>query len=244
MPIDPSIFELVLETLERSFGRLETKVSPPVKKPWRSSFVFRYAEQTVQQAIIQKLARLISGLHAIKGLLELGLFQEQGVIQRVVDEIEEDISFLSLGVVHDDVTPLHTDYLKYFYAEEFTDPNDIVGSHTSRGMLRREKIRAYIHAKAGFSTDGQRANVVGKVMTKAYSGYVHAASPHIMDMYGGQPARFDINGATKALRYASQARDGANYFYRAVIAMALAAKALEDEVLFSELCSLDEKLKQ
>ena len=27
-----------------------------------------------------------------------------------------------------------------------------------------------------------------------YSGYVHAASPHIMEMYGGNPARFHVRG--------------------------------------------------
>jgi hypothetical protein len=205
MPLDPSIFQPVLQALERGFRQLEIKVPPPVRKPWRDSFVFRYAEQTIQQAIVQKLARMISGLHAIKGLLELGLFQEQGVIQRVVDEIEEDISFLSLAVIHSDVTALHAEYLRYFYAEEFTDTDNIVDSHASRGMIRREKIRAYIHSKATLENNSQRANTVGKVMTKAYSGYVHAASPHIMDMYGGWPACFDISGAsgtfdTRAMR--------------------------------------------
>src|SRR6202044_3262131 len=70
MPLDPSIFQPVLQALERGFRQLEIKVPPPVRKPWRDSFVFRYAEQTIQQAIVQKLARMISGLHAIKVLME------------------------------------------------------------------------------------------------------------------------------------------------------------------------------
>ena len=37
------------------------------------------------------------------------------------------------------------------------------------------------------------------MLTKAYSGFIHAASPHIMDMCGGVPPRFDINGACKNL---------------------------------------------
>jgi hypothetical protein len=132
----------------------------------------------------------------------------------------------------------------HFYAEEFTDAENIVNSHASRGMIRREKIRAYVHSKAIPENNIQRANTVGKAMTKAYSGYVHAASPHIMDMYGGWPARFDTSGAFKDFRYASHAMDGANYFYRAVLAMGIAAKALGDDDLFSEFCALDTKLRQ
>jgi hypothetical protein len=73
-----SFFAPTLQALEDAFRQLETKVPPPIRKPWRDSFVFRYAEQTIHQAIVQKLARMISGLYAIQVLMERGLFQEQG----------------------------------------------------------------------------------------------------------------------------------------------------------------------
>jgi len=227
------LFQPVLKALEDAFREVETKVVPPVRRPWGNSFVFRYTEQTIQQAIVQKLARMISGLHAIKTLLNCGLFQEQGMVQRAVAEIDEDILFLSLAIIHNDVTALHTEFLRHFYAEEFADPSDIVGSHTSRGMSKREKIRGYIHAKGLAGANAARAARIDKVLTKAYSGYIHGASPHIMDMYGGQPARFDINGSTKGARHESHHRDAANYFYRAALTMAAAAKAFGDESLFA-----------
>jgi hypothetical protein len=157
--------------------QLETKVPPPVRKSWCGGFVFRYAEQTIHQAIVQKLARMISGLHAVQMLLERSLFQEQGMIQRALDEIADDIWFLSLGIIKNDITPRHTEFLKYFYAEEFADPSNVVGSHTSRGMVKREKIRAYIEAEVPSGPEAVRAKAVGKVLTKAYSGFIHAASP-------------------------------------------------------------------
>jgi hypothetical protein len=67
------LFERVLEALNDGFRQIEAKVPPPVQKPWLGSFVFRYEEQTIQQAIVQKLARLLSGLHAIEALLGSGL---------------------------------------------------------------------------------------------------------------------------------------------------------------------------
>jgi hypothetical protein len=228
-----SFFAPTLRALEDAFRELETKVSPPLRKPWLAGFVFRYEEQTIHQAIVQKLARMISGLHAIQVLLEQGLFQEQGMMQRASDEIAQDIWFLSLGVIKHDITALHREFLDYFYAEEFADPSNVMGSHKSRGMIKREKIRAYIEDNGPPGPDAVRAKAVGKVLTKAYSGFIHAASPHIMDMYGGIPPRFDVNGASKNFRYTEHARDALNYFYRAVLAMAVTAKAFQDESLFS-----------
>ena len=127
----------------------EGRVPPPTRKVWRDSFVFRYEERTIHQAIVQKLARTISGLHAIEILLARGLFQEQGIVQRTLDEIGEDILFLSLGVIYGDITHRHRQYLKYFYEEEFQDPSNILGSHSSRGMVPREKIRAFVNRQHG-----------------------------------------------------------------------------------------------
>lgn len=189
---------------------------------------------------MQKLARTISGLHAIELLLDRGLFQEQGMIQRALDEIGEDTIFLSLGVI-DGQTQRHKDYLEYFYAEEFADPSDIMGSHTSRPMVRREKIRAYIHRR--LDQDASRANVVFKIVNKAYSGFVHAASPHIMDMvYGESSPHFDLSGASRRLWGEGHANDALNYFLRALFSMAFAAKAFGDEELFGAMVAESDKL--
>ncbi|WP_137045956.1 hypothetical protein [Pseudolabrys sp. FHR47] len=219
--------------LERVFRRLEGKIPAPKRMPWKDGFVFRYSEKTPHQAIIQKLARTVSGLYAIVALIDRGLFQEQGVIQRVLDEIEEDVLFLSFGVIRNEITERHKKYLEYFYAEEFEDPEDIYGSHSSRGMIPRAKIRAYVNSIIG--DEESRGNAAGKILAKAYSGYVHAASPQIMDMYGGHPPAYDLNGMLGYLRVAGQAEDAKNYFFRGLASFAIAAKAFDDEAIFQEL---------
>jgi hypothetical protein len=234
-------FAPTLKVLEGTFRLLEARIPPPIRKSWKDGFVFRYAERTIHQAIVQKLARTISGLHAIDVLLAQGLFQEQGMIQRALDEIDEDIAFLSLAVIHGELTRLHQEYLDYFYAEEFGDPSDIMASHTSRGMVKREKIRAYVSRNL-HGEEGSRANVVGKIITKSYSGFIHAASPHIMDMYGGWPPRFDISGDIGTLRDAA-ANDALNYFLRALHSMAFAAKAFGDQALFAAMLAEADKLQ-
>lgn len=230
-------FGPILQTLENAFRQIETEVPRPVQG---SDGRFRYSEQTIQQAIVQKLARIISGLHSVEALLERGLFQEQGIMQRTIDEIEQDIWFLCLAVINSDITGLHTEYLQYFYSEEFADAGDLVGSRIGRGMVKRDKIRAYVHRSSLSGPELERANEVGKTITKAYSGYIHAASPHIMDMYF--PDQFDVSGALKQYRYDSHRRDAQNVFYRAITAMAVAAKAFGNEPLFESLHSFASKV--
>ncbi len=226
-------FVPILQVLERAFRLLERRVPPPKRQAWEDGFVFRYAERTVHQAIVQKLARTISGLYAIEALLEKGLFQEQGVTQRTVDELQEDVIFLSLGAIRGALTPLHHSYLEYFYAEEFSDPSNVMEFHQSRGMVRRAKISAYINEC--FGADFSRASTAGRIITKAYSGFVHGASPHIMDMYGGIPTRFDVKGEFKSYRTEEHADDALNYFFRALHSMAFAAKAFGDEEMFADI---------
>jgi hypothetical protein len=237
-PIERNFFAPILQALEGAFRQIETKVPQPVQI---HDGRFRYAEKTIHQAIVQKLVRMISGLHSVEVLLERGLFLEQGMMQRGVDEIEEDIWFLSLAVIKNDITSHHTEYLHYFYTEEFTDPDDVVGSRLSRGMVKRDKIRAYIHRSSLSGAELGRANEADKTLTKAYSGYVHAASPHIMDMYF--PKGFDVSGALKQYRYASHQREARNVYYRAITAMAVAAKAFGDETLFNSLHGLASKVQ-
>jgi len=161
-------------------------------------------------------------------------------MQRTIDEIEQDIWFLCLAVINSDITGLHTEYLQYFYSEEFADAGDLVGSRIGRGMVKRDKIRAYVHRSSLSGPELERANEVGKTITKAYSGYIHAASPHIMDMYF--PDQFDVSGALKQYRYDSHRRDAQNVFYRAITAMAVAAKAFGNEPLFESLHSFASKV--
>jgi hypothetical protein len=113
------LFLQALAEIERAFRVFEQSVPPPQRKPWKSGFVFRYAEETIQQALVLKLARCISGLHAVDALLLRGLIQEQASICRVLDEIQEDVAFLAGAIITGEVTDLYKRYLAAFFEETF-----------------------------------------------------------------------------------------------------------------------------
>ena len=238
-----SLYDQALEHMERTVHQLSRRIPAPQKVPFKDSFVFRYIEKTVHQALVQKLARLVSTLYAARLLMEAGFVQEQAALQRILDEITEDISFLSFSVINNDLTPLHKSYLEDFYQEEF-DPNAEVASSSKRSMVKREKIRAYIDRVVSGPKGSSEHLGASRTVSKSYSGYVHAASPHIMDMYGGNPPRFHMRGMHGTERHAEHRADLWNYFYRGILAFSFAAKAFGDDRLFGSISSFAEEFSQ
>jgi hypothetical protein len=229
-----SLFQETLSALEIAFRALEKQVPAPRQVPFKDSFVFRYVEQTAQQALIQKLARLVSGLHAARLLLDQGFVQEEAVLARTLDDLQEDILFLTLGLTVEKLSDLHQRYLSAFYEEEFDKP-EAISSTQKRPMIPRKKIRAYLAQIQGVTDNPSLAIEVSRTLDKAFSGFVHGASPQIMDMYGGIPPKFRISGMLGTRRIEEHRADLLNYFYRGIMSFILVAIAFRDENLVASL---------
>jgi hypothetical protein len=230
-----NLFQKTLTALKAAFDVLEKHVERPIKVPYKDSFRFRYEQKSIQQALIQKLARTVSGLHAARILLLNGFVQEQGALQRMLDEFQEDICFLSYGLIEGTITELHQRYLSDFYQEEFEDLGNPEFQPHSRGMIPRKKIRAYIAKMEGMPLDPNRGIQLTKSLSKAYSGYVHGASPHIMEMYGGVLPMFHINGMLGTSRFDEHKDDLWNYFYRGILSFILVSLSFDNQELTREL---------
>lgn len=230
-----NIFGITLENMERTLRVLEARVSRPIPTKTGQGTVLRYKGKSAPEAIIQKLARYISGLNAAQLLLNYGYIQELGAIQRMLDEFHEDISFLAFGIIFRDQDDLHKRYLEYFYLEEFDLDGKSIAYSQGRPLIPRKKIREYLakHNPSGISD--KELNDLQKALTQTYSGYVHGASPHIMDMCIGDPPSFRVKGLVGTIRIPEHFDDLKNYYYRGIISCAFAAKAFGDEVLFKEI---------
>jgi hypothetical protein len=183
------LYSQTFHHLDKAFKKLEDMVPSPQKMPHGDAFVFRYREKTIHQALVQKLARVVSGLHSAQLLLENGFLQEQAAVQRMLDEFHEDILFLAHAVINGELTALHRDYLDAFYREEFDAPTALESSQ-NRPMVSRKKIRAYVAKVAMLGSDPSTGVTLSHTIHSMYSGFVHGASPHIMDMVEGSPPRF------------------------------------------------------
>jgi hypothetical protein len=186
----------------------------------------RLPEQDINHAILLKLVAMLSALNAAHILMRRGHVMEQAAIERIADEAGEDVLFLTLGALKG-TTDLHKRFLDAFWAEEFEDFDDVIGSHKSREMIPRQKIRAYIHSF--HPNDPSTVNQAAKVIAKTYSGFVHMAAPHIMEVYRPDAEIFSVNGMLGTPRSSEHFYDFWNYLYRGAMAFVAAAKAFGSE---------------
>lgn len=221
----------VINVLSNAFLRLEGQVPPPKLIPHGDRKVFRFTEQNLQQALLLKLARVVTGLKALDALLAQGLLQETAAMCRILDEICEDISFLTVALTNDKITELHERYLRGFWAEEFSEPANTLVRHQKPDTPRRNKVVAYIHRVMDHENDASRISDVHQAISSTYSGYIHAAAPQVMDMYGGDPPHFHIEGMLHTPLMSDHVYDAWNYHYRSIVAAICVARAFGDAEL-------------
>lgn len=227
--MEPSVIEsmygLALSNMEVAFGAMQRLVPTPKEVIVNGHPAYRYVEKTIQQAIVLKLVRYISGLRASKLLLDYGYVQELGAVQRTLQDIEEDITFLALAEIRGNTTDLHSKFLDAFWQEEFDESAPKVRS-LERPMVSRKKVRAYNVNSLGVIADPSGAISASRTVTSVYSGFVHAAAPHIMDLYGGHFPHFHLAGIAGTPRQEEHREDLWNQFYRGLLVCAEAAKAM------------------
>lgn len=224
-----------ISDMDKAVHELAGRVPSPKLVPFKDSYVFRHVEKLPKQAIVQKLSRIPSGLRAASLLCEAGLFQEQAAVQRMVDEIGEDILFLSLPLINNETTDHHNRYLEIFFHEEF-DSSTGKALEVPKAMVLRKTVRAYVAKHGGGDPDGHTK--ASRTVHKIDSGYVHAASPHIMDSYGGQPPHFHTEGMLGTIRETEYRWHLQNYFFRSVSSFVIAAQAFQVRSMHTHMMQL------
>ena len=227
--------------LTNAFKRLERQVPPPRQVKFRDGFVFRFVEQTLEQALLLKLARLVTGLRAVDVLLRAGLLQEMAATCRILDEIGEDVAFLVAPLTNDEITKLHERYLQGFWVEEFQDTDNTLSRHQKPDTPPRKKIQAYIQRIFNPDGDSSLMSDVSQAVSSTYSGYIHASAVQVLDLYGGDPPHFHIEGMQGTPRMEDHVYDAWNYFYRGIVTGIFVARAFGDQPLSKTLGEYHDK---
>ena len=220
-----------LQILAQAFETLFYQLDRPEKQQLGYGYVYRYQDKSIRQAIIQKLPRLVTGLQAIVMMNRYGLLQEQATLQRTLDEFDQDILFLCHAIVFDDWTERHETYLNGFYQEEFDFLDSAIESSQKRPTVSRDKIVAYITKYRGGGDDQSNTIKLLRTINKTYSGYVHGASPQLMELYYGDPPNFHLFGSQDSPFFEDHSYDILSYFYRTILTFAVSAKAFGNEQL-------------
>jgi hypothetical protein len=163
---DETLYKPALQNMARTLHLLNARVPAPQRVPYQNSFVYRHVEKTIYQAIVQKLARTISTLAVAHLQMTRGFAQEQAALQRILGELHEDVSFLALAAIGNDITALHQEFLAAFFEEEF-DADTAFESTQKRPVIPRKKVQAYIARNEGAGLDPSTGVELARTLTKA-----------------------------------------------------------------------------
>lgn len=226
-------FEESLGILKAAFRHLEAKLPSPELTQVYGRVYPRYSQRTVEQAALQKMARYLSGLKAITILLSHRMLQEDGVIKRTLDELGEDIMFLLMKPQTPQEVALQKKYLDGFYQEVFDEGVAAIDSTKRRKSVRRSEVQNYIQRRTvGVPPKSERAS---PLIYHVYSGYVHGASPHIMEMCSMDDLKFELFGVRDVDLFESHVRDAVNYFIRGFYSLGALGSVMGEDQMYHQL---------
>lgn len=225
--------------MEEHFHSLHTVTEKPEYVKISDRNVFRYKNKTVNIAMLQLMARIISGLNAANLLIENGLTQECNVLYRTLDEFQENITFLSKALLDDNITALHQRFLDNFFEEEFDNADSAFHSTQKRDLIPRDKIRAFIANINENPVNPSDTQKNYETIDKFYSGFVHGTSTHIIDMYSDNPSKYAVSGLPEESPSVTVAqRDFEEYLYRSIFSILTIALSFNETAIYDKIVSL------
>jgi len=219
-----SLAERSFRHLVKILRALEREVPQPQTVNFKESFLVRYLEKQPKQILVQKLAHSLAVLHSCEILIEAGQVQSVGALLIVLDDANEDVAFLTIGMTKGEWTQRHTNFCNEFFAEDGVE-QDALGLPADKiPRVPRAKINSYI-AQNTPGADQSRGSIARKRVFSAYSGFVHGASPNIMDFYDTCLPGFQVTEIKGTSRHADYEDQIFNQRYRTFISFIVALSA-------------------
>ena len=233
-----TVFKETVPILESALTALGAQIEEPSFFDDNDYPRFRHREQSNGLAAYLKAVRIVSALNASLVLLEHGFVEELGVLFRTIDECLEDILFLRSTQEDGGLSEDQIRFLDDFYREEFSDPKNPFMSAQKRNRLPRRKVYAALARITGDIVNPSDGAELHRTLNQAMSGFVHGAYPHIMELYGGNPPHFHLNGMLGTPMHDSWVMQARHYYYRGIQALMLLSQAFQNETLTTKLLDL------
>ena len=241
---DLDFLKYVANTLERLYATLERSHWIEAPKWLESRKQYRHEKKHDRLLVYLKGVRGISLLNASLVLLEAGHVHEMGILCRCMDESFEDMMLFIRSLGPDgEPTDKQKRVFEEFFQEEFEDLSAPILSTAKRDRVPRNKVRTAIAGLLENPVNPHEFAQISQSIYNAFSGYVHGAYPHIMELYGGKSPRYHMSGMLVAQRIQEWERMLIEYTYRGALGAWYVAKRLDDEGVVQEISLLIEEME-
>lgn len=175
-------------------------IQPPIIYASESGHVgWVFTKPGPRHFCILKAIRAVSGMNAAITLAESGFTQEVAVIIRTVIECTSLINFIATDTEDEQANRLKTELVtKFFEDYRREDISDFKRAKVRQGEIHKA-LGDGINLNLEFMSIDEhlKSADVSKLLSNVYvrfSCYVHCRYPETMDLYGGDPAHFHLNG--------------------------------------------------
>lgn len=222
MPEPISLLEIVTDAvvgLDRCVQALCSSLPSPQVVEVNGMPVFRHQRKNDLLLSYLKLVKIASHQNAAIVLIRAGYVQEVYGLCRMIDEAIEDIYFMAMPLDAGKPSSHQRKLIDEFYQEEFSG-EDFVQSYQERNRVPRRKVRAGVSRIIGDRIDGwdqDQELKTGAALAGAFSGFVHGAYVHLMELFGGNPPRFHTRGVLGTPRIQECLENQVNYAYRSLL---------------------------
>jgi hypothetical protein len=230
----PAFCQLALgvQQIEAAVDGLEHHFEQPKFVQAGSGHFFRHENQNDLLLSYLKCVRATSTLHACLALLANGYVQEIGALCRSLDEFCEEVLFLATPVGDNGLSEQQTRLVTEFFQEEFDNIDNPFTSSQLRNRVPRSKVHAGIARIDGQPLNPNDAQELHRTLQQTFSGYVHGAYGHIMDLYGGESVdtlKYHMRGMLGTPRIEGMSRTLAEYVTRLMLAVEVVARRCGDD---------------
>lgn len=215
-----------LRRLEQFYAEMQPATEPVLYRDVGPHRQFRHATVTESLVCYLKGVKAVSTLQACVLLLRRGHAQEVGALCRMVDDLCNEIFFLLIPQGEGGFSDDQLRFLENFFQEEFEKPGDPLRSPQRRDTVPVKKIHATFGKLSKGELNPSDAQELLRTVHQAFSGYVHGAYPHIMEMYGGDPPRFHMSGMLGSPRIDEWRGQLVGYAQRLIIGTVFVARKI------------------
>lgn len=182
-----------IEKYSVSMQLLGTNFPSPVFGTVNGAPAFRHQQNDDLLMSFLKCMRNESLLRSGFLLLNRGFYQEVGIICRCVTEGVEDVFFLAEPLGENGaMSSAQRLLVEEFFQEEFDDAANPIRSQQKRQRVPRDQVLAGIARMKSNPLNPSDAKAVTRMLHHGFSGYVHGAYIHIMELFSA-PAGADGN---------------------------------------------------
>jgi hypothetical protein len=240
MTIHPGALIGAIDTIEAAVQKLQGHFRPPALVELADGVpMFRHEQYDDLLMSQLKCVRCVSLLRAGTLLLLNGFYQEVGVLCRCLIESVEDVMFLATPLGEGNrPSKAQAQLVAEFFQEEFEDPSKPMGSQNKRVRVSRDEVLAGIARIAGNPLNPSDGKALTRGLHLGYSGYVHGAYPHLMELFGaplgenGRPdaanGRYYMGGHMPFSRCAEMTDTLTGRAHNTAVAVSLVAKRLNE----------------